>query len=230
MRRILLFGAVALLAVAALGRFVLLPALGRGVTRAIESRGSALTQTAVRVDGTTFDLAHRSGILSNLRVGNPAGFRSEHALSIERVVVTVDPATLRSDPIVVKELLIEAPTLLYEFGAGGNNIAAIRRSIDAKVAAQKNEAGGGGGGRARLVVESLRVTHGKVRISSHLLGGQELTGRLSDLQLQGLGTTVGTSPAQIVQELLVALTKGVRANLKQLDLRGGGGRSAPSVQ
>lgn len=226
MRRILILGAVAVLAVLGLGRFVLLPKLGRAVMQAVETRGSELTQTAVSVEGTEFDLAHSRGILSNLRVANPDGFRSEYALSVERLAVTVDAATLRSDPIVLKEVVVESPTLIYEFGTGNNNIAVIRRSIEARVAAEDEEARSGGSGRARLVVESLRVTHGRVRIlSSKYFGGQEFTGRLPDVHLTDIGTTVGTSAGKVVQELLAALTKGVRTNLRSLDLHGGGGPS-----
>ncbi len=223
MRRILILGAVAALMVIALGRLVLIPALGRAVMRTVEARGSELMQTAVQVESTTLDLLHRRAILSNLRVANPTGFRTDYALAIERVVVTVDPTTLRSDLVVLKEVAIEAPTLVYEFGAADNNIAVLRRAIETRVAAQDAGVVNGDNPEARLLVESLRVTHGKVRILSQFLGPQELTGRLSDIQLGAIGTTAGTSAARVVQELLATMTKGVRSNLRQLDLRGGGG-------
>jgi hypothetical protein len=182
-------------------------------------------ETAVEVEDSALDLARRQAILSNLRVANPQGFHGEHALAVERVVVTVAPATLRSDPVVLKEVVVEGPTLLYEFAANDNNIAVIRRAIEAKIAAQEKEPLNGEARHARLVVERLRVTHGKVRIVSQFLGGQELTASLSDVQVDSIGATMGTSVARVVEEVLATLTRGVRSNLKQLNLHGGSGPS-----
>jgi hypothetical protein len=223
MRRILIIGAAAVLAVVALGRFVLAPMLGRAVARTVEERGSELMETAVEVEDSALDLARQQAILSNLRVGNPRGFHAEHALAVERVVVTLAPATLRSDPVVLKEVVVEGPTLVYEFTASDNNIAVIRRAIEAKIAAQDKEPLDGGERHARLVVERLRVTGGKVRIMSHFLAGQELTARLSDVQVDRIGATTGTSVARVIEEVLATLTRGVRSNLRQLNLHGGSG-------
>jgi hypothetical protein len=226
MRRILIIGAAAVLAVVALARFVLVPALARAVARTVEARGSELMATAVQVEDSALDLGHRQAILSNLRVGNPKGFHAEHALAVERVVVTVAPATLRSDPVVLKEVVVEGPTLIYEFAANDNNIAVIRRAIEAKIAAQEKEPMNGGEGRdPRLVVERLRVTRGKVRIVPQFLGGQELTASLSDVEVDSIGATMGTSVPRVVEEVLATLTRGVRSNLRQLNLHGGSGPS-----
>jgi hypothetical protein len=221
MRRILIVGGAAVLTIVVFGQFVLLPALGRAAARAVQERGSELTQTAVRVAGAEVDLARRRAVLSDLRVANPEGFRSEHALSVERVALTVEAAALGADPLVLEEVVIEAPTLVYEFGPDGNNIAVLRRRIQAQVAREEERARGGGDAPVPLVIESLRVTHGKVRILSHFLGGQEIVGRLPDIQLKGIGATVGTSVGKVVQEVLATVAKGLRANLKSLDLRGG---------
>jgi hypothetical protein len=121
--------------------------------------------------------------------------------------------------------VVEGPTLLYEFAANDNNIAVIRRAIEAKIAAQEKQPPNREGRHARLVVERLRVTHGKVRIVSQFLGGQELTASLSDVQVDSIGATMGTSVARVVEEVLATLTRGVRSNLKQLDLHGGSGPS-----
>lgn len=60
------------------------------VARLIESRGSAATQTPVRVDGVVIKVSGASAGFSNLAVGNPKG-HSGNLIEMKNFSLTLDP-------------------------------------------------------------------------------------------------------------------------------------------
>jgi hypothetical protein len=78
---------------------------------------------------------------------------------------------MRSDPVIIKEVVVSAPHVTYELGPDGSNIDAIKRNVDAYTKAgqategtAKKKTNGG----PRFVIENLYVRNGEVDIGSSL--------------------------------------------------------------
>ena len=171
------------------------------VKRAIQHYGSQMTQARVRVDAVQLRSTDGIGIVRGLEVGNPAGFRSSHALKVGVIEVAVDVRTLADPVVVVKRIVIEAPDLIYEKGETMTNFDAIQQNIARSLAS-----GSSGGGAStsspprKLIVDELVIRRAQARATSPALLGQTISATLPDITLRRLGRAEGgLTPAQLGQ-------------------------------
>jgi hypothetical protein len=194
--------AVVLIAAAGAGYWLFL-SLDGIVKHAIESWGPEITGVAVRVDSVKIDLAAERGTIKGLFVGNPKGFEAPHALTLGEMRLTLDAASLTSDVVVIRELLLVAPDVVYERGQGSNNLEVIQRNIDAwlaKNAGAKKDAGP----KKKFVIESVVIREGR----AHL--GNTISASMPLLQLRDVGKkTNGATAGEVVKQVWGAMLRSV---------------------
>src|SRR5690606_13035291 len=105
---------LALIAVLAIVVFIGLKNLDSLVKSAIESVGSDVVKTAVKVDQVNIELMEGRGEIEGIHIRNPAGYRTENAVSFGSITLHIDPASLTDDVIVVKQLSIDNARLVAE--------------------------------------------------------------------------------------------------------------------
>lgn len=199
--------------------------LGDFIKQAVETVGSEATQSKVTLNQVDLDIASGAGALKGLSVGNPAGFNTPSAFDLGAISLSIDTATVDQNPIVIREIRINAPQVTYELGDGGSNVDAIKANVDS-YAKQFGGSGGGGGEAAggeskKLVIENLIVSGGKVKVSAGFLKGKTLDAALPDLHLKDIGKDEGgANPADVVKNLIDELTKGVGSSVAGLNLDG----------
>lgn len=135
-----IIGVGLLLAVIAGGLFYLFSSLDGIVKTVIERVGSDVAGTKVSVGGVALRLAEGKATLSGLTVANPPGFSSEPAIRLGEVTIALDTSTLNHSPIVIKEVSVAAPAVALELGAGGSNLAVLRRNVTGATAGQDEAA------------------------------------------------------------------------------------------
>ena len=109
MKRGLLIGVGSIVAFGIVAVVVVFFFLGSLIKTAVETVGSDVTKTTVTLSDADVDLRSGKGTLKGFVVANPKGFKSDNALSIGEVSVTLDTSSLGQDPIIIKEILIDAP-------------------------------------------------------------------------------------------------------------------------
>lgn len=179
------------------------------IKRAIESFGPELTGVTVKVASVKLEPFDGSGEIHGLEIGNPKGFKAPHALSLGEMRLAVEPSTIASSVVHVKEISLEAPSITYEQGPGGDNLSAIQKHIESYLPGPA----AGKGGKAekaaqerRFIIDRLEVR--KARVSY----GGALAVELPDLQLRDLGgKSGGASAAEITREVWAAVTRQVAA-------------------
>ncbi|MEO0036112.1 MAG: hypothetical protein RLZZ501_2135 [Pseudomonadota bacterium] len=135
-----IIGVGLLLAVIAGGLFYLFSSLDGIVKTVIERVGSDVAGTKVSVGGVALRLAEGKATLSGLTVANPPGFSSEPAIRLGEVTIALDTTSLNHSPIVIKEVSVAAPAVALELGAGGSNLAVLRRNVTGATAGRDEAA------------------------------------------------------------------------------------------
>lgn len=226
-------GAAVLVLLAAAALWFLVCSLDAVIEAAIERYGSEATGAPVSVGAVRISLRSGEGHIEKLVIGSPEGFKAESTFELGSIHVALDTATLAQNPVVVKEIRIEAPRATYEWGARNSNLAAIQKNVKAFAARH-----GGGAERGappseapaeedrKFVVENLILRDGNVRATASLVEGAA-EAKLPDMHLKGIGRKQGgATAAEVAVQILDALTAGaVRgaadANLDALRARGG---------
>lgn len=72
-------------------------------------------------------------LLDNLQVGNPEGFANKNIVQLDQFVLDIDPDTLQSDTLLIREILIDNPTIAYERKLTTDNIKAMQDFIEGAV-------------------------------------------------------------------------------------------------
>lgn len=193
----------------------------RIIKEVVETVGPKMTQTEVKLDKVELSTTSGTGKLSGLLIGNPKGFTTPSAMQLGEIGLTLDIASLSSDTIVIKSILIRAPQITYEYASGGGNIDTIKKNVDAYVGqnapasspaqksaptAEKKSAPKEEGGK-KLIIEDLRIQDAKVTAAAL---GQQMSQGLPTIQLKDIGKSKGgATPAEVVEQILGALQKQV---------------------
>lgn len=220
----LLIGLAVLVVIVAGGIFYVWQNLGSLIKTAVEEAGSRATQVKVTLkDVDAGKVTEGALALRGLVVGNPSGFKTDSAFELGEISVKVDPATVTSDTIVIKEVVIAAPHVTYEFAGGGSNIGTIQKNVE-------KLAGGGSSGSSssssssseggkKVIVENLYVRDGKVDVSADFLQGQKTGVSLPTIHLKDIGKSGGgATPAQVAEQVIAAIAKSATSAVGKLDV------------
>ncbi|MGH7829446.1 MAG: hypothetical protein ACREP8_04655 [Candidatus Binatia bacterium] len=222
-RWLLIGGGLIVLVVIAVSLF-LYSSLDSLIKAAVEKYGSEVTQTEVRLDKAAVSVASGAGDLRGLSVGNPSGFRSPTIFRLGEISLALNVGTVTSDTVVIKEIVVLAPEVMYEIGLQGSNIDALKRNINAYTATGKTEVKTtskpeDGEGR-KFIIENLYIRNGTVHMSS-AFHDKTLSAPLPTLHLTNIGKQKGGAvPAEVAQRIVDALALATTKAVASADVGG----------
>lgn len=171
------------------------------VKYAVAEYGSAMTQAKVSVDTVKIAPADGKGTISNLLIGNPAGFKTAHAIKVGRIDVDIDIASVTRNVIIIRRIAINAPDVNYEKGDSMTNFDAIQKNIANYLGPTDSKQEG-----KKLIVEELTIRDARAQASAAFMNGKTVTVPLPDITLKNLGKAKGgISPGELGQEIAGAL-------------------------
>ncbi len=183
------------------------------VEKGIEKYGSQILRARVSVDAMEISPRSGKGSLRGVFIGNPAGFEAESAFELGEVTIAIDMGSVMGNPIVIKEISVNAPRLTYELNGNESNLDALRRNIEAFAggkANKPNEAGSRSEDGRKLVIEKLTIRKGTIRVRAALLKGKETEVSFPALEFRNIGKERnGTSPNEVAAKVLDAITRQV---------------------
>ena len=206
----ILIGLGVLVVIAAVGIFVFLGNLNDIVRAAVEKVGSDMTQTNVVLNEVDIELTSGKGALRGFRVTNPSGFSDDDAFKFDEVSVSIDLSSVRSDPVIIKEVIISGPEVVYEFGENGeSNLDKLNKAVQSK--SSGGEKSSGGGDAPNIVIESLVLQNGKVAVVAPLLN-EKLSVPLPTIRIKDIGKDgKGATPEEIASQIMDAVLKGAQS-------------------
>ncbi|MBY0575204.1 MAG: hypothetical protein K2P67_01210 [Gallionellaceae bacterium] len=168
------------------------------VKDAIEKYGSAMTQAKVSVGSVKITPGDGRGVISNLTIGNPAGFKTTHLLKVDQIDVAIDIASVATNVILIRHIAVNAPDVIYEKGDTMTNIDALQKNIGAYLGAPDNNKKEG----KKLIVEELSVRDAKAQASAAFMNGKTVSAALPDITMKDIGRAKGgITPGELGQEI-----------------------------
>lgn len=226
MKKLLLIGAAAVVLVVGILVYVLLN-VDSIVEMGVNEFGPKVTQTEVHLDNADIGLFSGSGALNGLRVGNPVnrGFKPRDLLAVGTISVQLDRDSLLSDTIIIHEIVIDAPAIVYETQGKMDNFEALLKNIQESTGGSKAEASGesepAGEQPAeskpskKLIIENVYVRNGQVTADITGLPGEGLSLDLPEIHIADIGKeSGGTTPAKAAAKLVDGLYDGLQQAFK----------------
>jgi len=192
------------------GVYFVITSLDSLVKSGIETYGSQITGTAVRVSSVNIELASGRGSIRGLRIGNPKGFSSQDAFSLGEITLDIDPGSITGEPVIVEAVLIRTPVVHFEVDAkGGSNIEVIKQNVARYQGPPAAGSGGGGAGEdagastaPRVSVSRFLFEKGKLSADTSAMGGSAQQLALPSLEMTDLGGSKGAPPDEISQAVM----------------------------
>ncbi|HUI66816.1 MAG TPA: hypothetical protein VL087_01225 [Nitrospirota bacterium] len=211
-RKILIMAGALAILIAAVLIFILTNINGL-VKAAIERYGSEVTKTAICVSSVSIHLASGKGAVAGLTVANPPGFSSHYVFRLGTINARIDPSTVTTRPIVIDDIRISAPQVVYEINPSGtSNIGVLKKNIegykdDAPQMAQGEQKPRGED--TKFIIRKLVIESGRIDVSVAALGDKPKTIALQRIELTDLGKPGGATPSQLAQQVMSALVEDV---------------------
>jgi len=189
----------------------------------VEEVGPRLTKSEVKLNSADISFLSGSGELDGLLVGNPKGFTAPEAIKVGNIRMTVDKASLATDRIIIREIVIESPEITYEKKGKTDNFKTLIANVNKAVASEKKQsstkdsnAKKDSGAQKKIQIDSLIIKDGKVNLAGGMLevfGDKGMGIELPTIQLKDIGKKKDTSPAQAFALVLNEMTKGIGSSV-----------------
>jgi hypothetical protein len=175
----------------------------------VETMGPKVTQTDVGLGSSNISIFTGEGELSNLVIGNPKGYSSASAFTLDSIKMAVDTESLTKDVIVVKSINISGPKVTMEVSDKSNNIKSIMKNVRQFSSKTGNktakDADGSMADEVKLIIEDVLITGGEVKILVPAIK-QEASSNLPDIHMKAIGkdkngVTVGEASLIIMEEV-----------------------------
>ena len=209
MKKIMIAGAVVILLIVAVAVF-LLSNINSIVKSGIETFGPRVLKAPVTLDSARISVFSGAGELQGFTVGNPQGFKTDHAFKMDRLKVELDVGSVTSDKIHIKNVLIDSPNIVFEGTLGKSNLSQLQTNAKAFVPAdtggQKESSSSKG---KKIQIDYLKIQNASIRVSMAILQGKKLTIPLPTLNLKDIGKDKEAGVGDVIAEVLGAVNKAV---------------------
>jgi len=190
--------------------------LDSAVKRGVETIGPKMTKVDVKLDGVHISLLGGEGSLKGLVVGNPAGYKTPHAISVGKAGLALKPGSLLGDKIIIKSINIESPEITLEGGLTDNNLKKIQANLNETTSGPRGTNIAGATPKEekkasrKLEVDDFQITNAKLDAHVTLpgIGSKTLTLTLKPIHLQNLGTgPEGITAPELTKQVLDVIEK-----------------------
>lgn len=169
--------------------------LDAALKETVERSGPRLTGTRIEVGKVETSLWRGTMILRDLSIRNPEGFSIQNAFMAREISVKIDWLSLLTDSVVLEDVFVRSPTVVYEGLLLGNNLGKIRKNIDSfdlrgigpPDKRRKNKT-------RSWRIARFRAQNGKIVLSTRFLGSRkEITVAMPPIDLRDIGASASAN-------------------------------------
>ncbi len=192
--------------------------LNQIVKKTVETVGPTVTETSVALRDVDIEPLKGRGELNHFVIGNPEGFDSEYLLKWESIGLEIDPASVSSDVIVIKNFSIKGINIIAEQKGYTTNLQKLMETLEKGSSSSNQASSGDTGGQTdvRLALEHLDFADNSLQFVTEKYGSYTLD--IPDFDLSNIGDkNVGLTPEEMGQAILKPLVaKAKRAVEKRI--------------
>jgi hypothetical protein len=193
--------------------------LDKIIELAIESYSSNILGAEVQIEKVQVNITEGQASLHGLHIANPDGYKTDYAMQLNLVKVRLDFESLASDVIVINEVMLERPSIIYEMASGGSNLDRLADNAQNQRRSANKKGNEGSSAGKKMIIENFLIRDGEVSVSHKILKGKSLTVAMPDIHLKDIRKDdSGASPAQVAEEIMDSVKSGVGVAAASLSL------------
>jgi hypothetical protein len=151
----------------------------------VEKGGTLVLGVPTELDGASVSILAGSFGLDGLTLASPEGFEAPEMFRLGHGHAKADLASLMSDEIVIREVVIDGPEITFELSEGKTNWGVLMERLKSEPTEEEKEAG------KRIRIDRIVFSNGKVKLAGIPLAGT-VGVPLPDLEIRNLGAADGT--------------------------------------
>lgn len=182
------------------------------IVTAVETFVPQMTKTAVSLGEVNFQPFKGSVSIKDLKIANPKGFSAPNIFTLGEISVKIKPASLISNKIIIKDILIDKVAVTYELLANGtSNIAVIQKNVtgeakteNTKQVDKKQSTDTKEKSSKTVVIKKFQLKNSSV---SAVIAGIKLSLPLPPLTLTGIGEDKPSTPADVFAKIMTIFSQ-----------------------
>ena len=206
--------------VLALVTVFVLSAAKNGLTQTIlTSAISSAAHVPVHIGGVSLSFLSASIRIKNLQVQNPGGFPDRLMVDIPQIFIDFDPGALFKGRAHFEEVKLDLKELVVVKNKDGKlNVDTVKPTAQQKKESHEKAKEAGGGKAAKLQIDKLSISIGRVVYKDYSGGGAPQM-QTSDINIRDREYTNIDNPATVVSLIMFeALTKTSLSRIANLDI------------
>ena len=226
-----LIGIAALAVILVGGVLFMLSNLDGIVKDAIQVYGSEATKTNVTVADVKIKLEAGEASIAGLNIGNPNGFSDPNIFELGSISTRIDTATVTENPIVIDEIIISAPKVVYEINKSGvSNADVLKKNLGAG-GSSSSSSSDSSADELKMIIKRLVVEGSQAKVRIAALGDQQQSVTLPRIVMTDIGKkSNGATAAEVAQQLSSKLLSNVKGSVAKLGVDKYLGKSADAFK
>lgn len=211
MKKIIL-GLVALIVIAVVGAGGYLYVNGtKLIKQAVVEYGPQITGTPVGLEKVTLmPLTGKAGV-SGVSIGTPKGYSAPYSFQANDISVKLQPKTLLDRVLVIDDVTIAAPSVIYEPKNKSSNIEQLQKNVEDYIGPDD---GSSTAGPEKVIIKRLAILRPEIVVyAGGLIGKQSVTAK--DIVFTDIGVKEnGVPPEEVASIVMASLQTQVLASIK----------------
>lgn len=193
---------------------VVLVSLGSIIKTGIEKFGPKIAGVPMSVEKVRVNPLSGQVSVNGLIIGNPEGFHTPSAMELGEFKLNLSLASLFTDTIQIKQILINAPEITYEKSLRTSNLSTLMDNLASEETAAEDqpteEPEKEKAPAKKVIIEDFQLNGAKVHVTLTALGGRKMTLPLPPIQMKDLGKgTGGTNVKEVLSEVFASINDAI---------------------
>jgi hypothetical protein len=199
--RAILFTIILLVVLAIAGTVGVVLLANRAVLTAVEKAGTKTLRVPVNVGQAKVSLLSGTAGLHEITVANPPGYEGPALLKLQQVDLKVDPGSLLSNEVLIKDMKLDNMEIFIEQKGLENNLYEVIKPLRGR-----HEPTG-----KSLVIDNLDIKNVTVHASLVSIPGQpqSVDLKLASIRMVDLGRNEKMDTAVLISKILLAVAEGI---------------------
>ncbi|MEO0411507.1 MAG: hypothetical protein AAF221_06685 [Pseudomonadota bacterium] len=180
--------------------------------QAVLDYGPEVTGTSVGLSDVSLMPFNGQAGIAGLKVGTPTGYSAPYTFKVDKIDIKIKPATLIDDVLVIENIDIIAPSVVFEPKGKASNLTEVQKNVERYTAASDPNAEPVG--PEKVIVQRLAIRQPEVVVfAKGLIGEQSVTA--DDIVLTGIGAdTGGVPPEEVATAIMAELQPVIMSSLR----------------